>query len=202
MAEIKFPKKQLLPIIEKYGIDVENDSVFNRIIAMFNGQPNYQVWGVKLVYSSAADIYELLAIKSWIENNHQLVKKLTKGGNITCYKTFDDIHNTLFNEFEGLERIMTVKRVVNMLNTDQRKILANAIEYDKLDGISCFNSGTFSMWYDALHKFDLLSKFTQSKVIKRLSPVRDASTILKMICDAAEEKYDWNKADLLEYINI
>ena len=201
MSELKYSKKQIQPLIDKYAINPETNTTFARIIKMFDGKPNYQLWGVKIVFSKAATMDDLNTIKQWADNNPSLIKRLSKNGNIICYSSKEDI-NMLMVEMDGLCKIAFVKEIISRFNTDQRKILTENIKADKLDGNTCHTNKTFMSWFELFSKFNKLTANTKTKVIGRMSAVRNATEIKKFINDALVEKYAWNKEDLLSFAAI
>jgi hypothetical protein len=186
-------------LIEKYAINAETNTTFARIIKMFDGQPNYQLWGVKVVFSKAIKVEELESIKNWAEVNPSLIKQLSKNGNIICYSTASDFA-TLRKEMDGLCKIAFVKGVISRFNTDQRKILTEEIAPDSFNGLTCDSSGKFKEWFTLFDKFNKLSANTKTKVIGRMSAVRNVSEIKTLINQALQEKYAWNKEDLLSFV--
>jgi len=199
MATLNYSKKQIQPLIDKYAINAETNTTFARIIMMFDGQPNYQLWGVKVVFSKAIKVEELEAIKHWAEENPSLIKHLSKNGNLICYSTAADFA-TLRGEIDGLSKIAMVKNTISMFNTDQRKILSEAILKKEFNGLNCLQDKTFKQWCDLFAKFNRLSGATKSKVIGRMSAVRNVSEINSLLNQALKEKYSWNKEDLLSYV--
>ena len=53
MSEVVYSKKQIEPLIKKYGINPETNTLFQNIIKLFADTPNYQVWAVKVIFSKA-----------------------------------------------------------------------------------------------------------------------------------------------------
>lgn len=199
MAELNYSKKQIQPLIDKYAINAETNTTFARIINMFDGQPNYQLWGVKVVFSKAIKVEELENIKCWADENPSLIKQLTKNGNIICYSSTSDFEQ-LRNEMDGLCKIAFVKGIISRFNTDQRKILTEAITPDKFDGLTCENNSNFVKWFTLFNKFNKLSANTKTKVIGRMSAVRSIKEIETLLNQALQEKYGWNKEDLLSFV--
>ena len=199
MSELNYSKKQIQPLIEKYAINPETNTTFARVIQMFDGQPNYQLWGVKVVFSKAVKIEELEIIKNWADENPSLIKLLTKNGNLICYSTTADFA-TLRTETDGLCKIAFIKNIISRFNTDQRKLLTEAITPDKFNGLTCHTNATFSEWFNLFSKFNKLSANTKTKVIGRMSAVRNVSEIKTLINQALQEKYSWNKDDLLSFV--
>jgi len=200
MSELNYSKKQIQPLIDKYAINPETNTTFARVIKMFDGQPNYQLWGVKVVFSKAVKIEELESIKNWADENSNLIKLLLKNGNIICYSSKADFIQ-LRNEADGLCKIAFVKGIISRFNTDQRKILTDAIGPDKFNGITCHSNAKFVEWFDLFSKFNKLSAGTKTKVIGRMSAVRDIEQIKTLLKQALQEKYSWNKEDLMSFVS-
>ena len=199
MSELNYSKKQIQPLIDKYAINAETNTTFARIIEMFDGKPNYQLWGVKVVFSKAIKIDELESIKDWAERNGALIKKLSKNGNIISYSSSEDFA-LLREEVRGLSDIMFVKNMISAFNTEQRKILTTAIEPDKLNGINCHKNAVFEKWFNLLTKFSRLSGSTKGTVIGRMSAVHNINGIETLLLQSLKEKYAWNKEDLLSFV--
>ena len=199
MSELNYSKKQIQPLIDKYAINPKTNTTFARVIKMFDGQPNYQLWGVKVVFSKAIKADELSAIKDWAEANPSLIKQLSKNGNIICYSTNEDF-KVLRQEMDGLCKIAFVKNVISRFNTDQRKILSDTIKPDGLNGITCTSSPVFNEWFILFEKFNRLSASTKTNAIGRMSAVRNVAEIKVLINDALKKKYGWNKEDLLSFV--
>lgn len=199
MATLNYSKKQIQPLIDKYAINAETNTTFARVIELFDGQPNYQLWGVKVVFSKAISIDDLEAIKVWADENSNLIKKLSKNGNIISYSSKADFI-LLRDEMTGLSDISFVKNIISRFNTDQRKLLSEAINPDGLDGATCHRNATFHKWFNLFDKFEKLSGSTKAKVIGRMSAVRNISEIETLLNQALKEKYSWNKEDLLAFV--
>lgn len=199
MSELNYSKKQIQPLIDKYAINAETNTTFAKIINMFEGQPNYQLWGVKVVFSKAIKVDELEAIKNWADENKVLIKKLSKNGNIISYSSENDF-KTLRTEMEGLCKIAFVKNIISRFNTDQRKLLSEEIKPDELNGLTCEKSAKFKEWFDLFNKFNRLSANTKTNVIGRMSAERNVSKIKTLLQQALKEKYAWNKEDLLSFV--
>jgi len=200
MSELNYSKKQIQPLIDKYAINAETNTTFARIIKMFDGQPNYQLWGVKAVFSKAIKVEELEVIKNWADENPSLIKLLTKKGNLICYSSTSDFV-TLRREMDGLCKISFVKSIISRFNTDQRKILTEAIKPDSFNGLTCHSNSNFSKWFSLFEKFNKLSASTKTKVIGRMSAVRKINEIETLLNQALQEKYSWNKEDLLSFVS-
>lgn len=200
MATLNYSKKQIQPLIDKYAINAETNTTFNRLIEMFDGRPNYQLWAVKVVFSRAITIDALEVINQWANNNPSLIKRLSKNGNITSYTKPGDFKR-LALEMEGLESISFVQRMIDRFNTDQRMILRKAIIKEDLNGVNWRENGEFMAWLDLFKKFSRLSGNTKEKVIGRMSAVRDLQQIHNLLKDSLKEKYGWNKEDLLAFVS-
>ena len=199
MPEITYSKKQLAPLIEKFGIDVEKNTLFHRVINLFSNQPNYHLWAVKAVFGGAADIQTLENIKSWADANPKLIQQLSNNGNIVSYTTSGDIKK-LCTEIDGISRKALVNDVISTFNTDQRKMLKSAIRVDYIDNVAATKDKEFTAWFNLLSAFSCLHKTKKSKVIRSLSAVRDGAALKQLISDALKESYVWDKEDMLNFV--
>jgi len=196
---LNYSKKQIQPLIDKYAINAETNTTFARVIELFDGQPNYQLWAVKVVFSKAITVDDLEAIKAWADENSNLIKRLTKNGNIISYSSASDF-KLLRSEMIGLSDISFVKNIISRFNTDQRKLLTDVIRPDEFNGVSCHKNAVFHKWFQLFDKFEKLSGSTKAKVIGRMSAVRNVNEIESLLNQALREKYDWNKEDLLSFV--
>lgn len=199
MSALNYSKKQIQPLIDKYAINAETNTTFARIIEMFDGQPNYQLWGVKVVFSKATTIENLEAVKDWADRNGTLIKKLSKNGNIISYSSSADFAQ-LRTEMTGLSDIAFVKNMISAFNTSQRKILNEGITPDAFDGLNCHKNANFDKWFKLFQKFNRLSGPTKATVIGRMSAVRSLGEIESLLTQSLKEKYAWNKEDLLSFV--
>ena len=110
-----YNKKQMQPLIDKYAINPETNKLFINVVEMFDGQPNYQIWAVKMIFSKTIDSEELERIHDWVTKNQTLVKSLEKQ-NVVSYST-KALINQLFKEMEGLYNTAVIKSTSNNFNT-------------------------------------------------------------------------------------
>lgn len=199
MATLNYSKKQIQPLIDKYAINAETNTTFIRLIEMFDGRPNYQLWAVKVVFSRAIQMDALEVINEWANNNPSLIKRLSKNGNITSYTKPGDFKR-LAVEMEGLEAISFVQHMINCFNTEQRHMLSKAIIKEDLNGVNWKDNGEFMNWLDIFKKFNRLSGNTKEKVIGRMSAVKNLENIRQLLIDSLKEGYQWNKEDLLAFV--
>lgn len=199
MAEVTYSKKQLNPLISKYAIDVENNAVFHNIIAMFNDQPNYQIWAIKCVFGGVCPLDTIVRIKDWVENNQTEIKNLTKG-NIILYKTPSDI-NALFDEIEGLEMISFVRNSVNRFNTTQREMLKKKIFSTPMDGITAKRSSNMKRMFTLFKNVETLPKHRKEHLINTSSAITDIDFLIEHINNALSASYDWEKEDMLSFMS-
>ena len=198
MSEITFSKKQLNPLIEKYQIDVEKNVTFKTIISLFENAPNYHIWAVKIVFENACTLPVLTQIKAWIDNNSQDIKHLTKG-NVVSYKTQHDIKN-LLKEMEGLDKIRTVRNIINKFNTRQRDMLTEAILAPLRSPLDTFVSSTFKTWAPILMSMDRLVAHRKAKLISTSSAIDNLSFLKEHISTALNASYEWNREDMLSFM--
>ena len=196
--ELNYSKKQMQPMIAKFAINPETNTTFHKIIEMFDGMPNYQLWAVKSVFSRNLSMEGLELIHGWLTENKSLIKSLSKNGNVVCYTSAEDIE-CLMVEIANLNQINLAKTVISMFNTDQRKIMTTACEVNKCSSTSL--TPTFIKWYELFLKFYRCSQSRKGHIIHRASAVRDASSIFKNISTALEERYCWERGELLTYVS-
>lgn len=200
MGELNYSKKQLAPLISKFAINVEKNSMFKDIINLFSDSPNYHVWAVKVVFSNVATFDDLQAIKSWADHNSDHIHQLTKNGNITSYSTKSEIRR-LFVEMGGIDRINNVKTAIHLFNTDQRRILETETGVNTISPQSAAEPGTkFDEWHRLLNGFRKLHKDKRHKLASNLSAIRDVSQIKEVIKNGLKQSYLWDKDDLLAFV--
>ena len=198
MSEINYSKKQIGPLVKKYGIDTENDKVFSEIINMFDSV-SYQIWALKLVFEGIASIDEINSIKEWAGTHSSFINKLSKK-NITAYKIPSEIHQ-LFSEMEAFDSISFVKNCINSFNTHQKKLIANAIHIDNLTAVNLNRNAIFTSWYNLFKKFEKLPFNRKSKFISLCSAFEDARSIKEGLENAVKQSYSWNHDDMLAFMN-
>ena len=120
-----YSKRAMQPLIDKYQINPETNKLFINVVEMFDGQPNYQLWAVKVIFSQAITFEKLQEINTWIGENSTAIKSLSKQ-NIVGYKTKGDF-SLLFREMSGINKIKLIKHVISEFNTAQRDILNKEI---------------------------------------------------------------------------
>ena len=198
MSEVVYSKKQIAPLIKKYGINPETNTLFQNIIKLFADTPNYQVWAVKVIFSKALPFEQLAFIKHWSDENKTLIKSLTKQ-NIVSYSSPSDLGNLLY-EIEGLNMVSLVKNNINRFNTEQRHMLEKAIKPNTINGITAHKNRTFQSWYKIFVKFDKLPETRKKKFISLCSAYRDLDAMKEGLAKSTEESYQWNKEDMLAFM--
>ena len=193
-----YNKKQMQPLIDKYAINPETNKLFTDVCEMFDGQPNYQIWAVKMVFSKSLSIEQLETIHEWVGKNQTLVKSLEKQ-NIVSYSSKNAI-SQLLNEMNGLDNISIIKDTINRFNTDQRKMLTSSLlskEYTALEG---YSNPNIKKWADIFRKFNRLPFDRKNKFFSNCSKLRDLNDLQSAIKSCLETTYEWNKEDLLAYV--
>ena len=193
-----YNKKQMQPLIDKYAINPETNKLFASICEMFDGQPNYQIWAVKMVFSKSLEMDQLERIHEWATNNQTLVKSLEKQ-NIVSYSTKNAI-SQLFKEMEGLDNLAIIKNTISHFNTDQRKMLTSSLlpkEYTAMEG---YSNANVKKWADIFRKFNRLPFDRKNKFYSNCSKLRDLNDLQHAIVTCLEATYEWNKEDLLAYV--
>lgn len=199
MSEVVYSKKQIEPLIKKYGINPETNTLFQNIIKLFADTPNYQVWAVKVIFSKAMTFEHLAYIKHWSDENKTLIKSLTKQ-NIVSYSSSSAV-NCLLYEIEGLNMVSLVKNNINRFNTEQRHMLENAIKPNTVNGNTAHTNRTFQSWYKIFSKFDKLPETRKKKFISLCSAYRDLDAMKDGLAKSTEESYQWNKEDMLAFMH-
>mgnify|MGYP003442160987 CR=1 FL=1 len=142
------------PLITKYGIDVNTDKLFNKIIKMYDNKPNYQYWAVNVIFGNALEIGKLEEIFKWAKDNHSMIKNLSKK-NIVSYTSKEDF-DLLFKEIKGIEMINTIKNSVKNFNTDQRKLLYSAFKLNNIAPIEAYENIDIKLWSILFERFESL----------------------------------------------
>ncbi len=203
MTEITFSKKQLTPVINKYSIDIENDINFNKIITLFNGQTQYQLWALKLVFGDICNIEVIERIYHWINEFPTEIRNLVKG-NIVSYTKKEELVG-LFNEMNGLAILKDIREGVNEFNTRQRQMLTEALlknaDGKTQNGLEAFKRhAELSEWAKTFKRIMKLAPSRKQKLISTSSALETVSAIKDHITNALTETYDWNREDLLSYV--
>jgi hypothetical protein len=193
-----YNKKQMQPLIDKYAINPETNKLFINVLEMFDGQPNYQIWAVKMIFSKTIDSEELERIHDWVTKNQTLVKSLEKQ-NVVSYST-KALINQLFKEMEGLDNIAVIKSTINNFNTEQRKMLTESIFTKEFTAMEGYNNPTVKKWADVFKKFNRLPADRKKKCYSNCSRWKTASDLHSAILSTLEESYKWDKEDFMAFL--
>ena len=203
MIEMNYSKRQIKPIIEKYNIAVETDENFREIILMFNGQTNYQIWALKLFYNNICSIAVLARIRDWAIENPTEIKNLIRQ-NIVSYTKAEEMSG-LFNEMRGLTLLKNLREGAAWFNTDQRKLLVDALTKNAsgniMNGLEAMtNISVLVEWEKLFNGVKRMAKTRKEKLISTSSALRDLSALHAHIKNALTETYEWNREDMLSYM--
>ena len=193
-----YNKKQMQPLIEKFQINPETNKLFAKIIEMYDNQPNYQIWAVKGVFSKTFDFETLAKIHDWSIINQTMIKSLEKK-NIVSYSTKAAI-TQLLHEMTALDNVAIIKDIISHFNTDQRKMLTEAILPRELNGLEAYQDNNVKTWGSIFAKFNRLPSSRKNNFYTKASGIRNTTELQGLIKDALEATYTWNKDDLLAYI--
>ena len=193
-----YNKKQMQPLIDKYAINPTTNKLFNNVLEMFDGQPNFQLWAVKMIFSKIITIEQLTSIKDWAEKNQTMIKFLEKK-NIVSYTNKTQIA-LLFKEFEGIDNINTIKNNIRHFNTEQRKMLNENILTKEFTPIEGYNHPNIKKWANVFRKFERLPYTRKSKFYSNCSRFREASDLLSAITTCIQDSYEWDKEDFLAFM--
>ena len=199
MSEINYSKKQIEPLVLKFQINTNTNDVFKSIIALFDGQTNYQVWAIKLVFSGICTYETIALIKEWADTHQTEIKHLIKG-NIISYKNNIDITN-LMNEIRGLDLIANVKNSINKFNTEQRNMLKEHLLTNINNGLEANSSSRLKKWASIFAKMETLVKHRKEKLISTASAITDISFLKNHIESALLASYEWNRDDMLSFMS-
>ena len=198
---MNYNKKQMQPLISKYGINAETNKLFAKVCEMFEGQSNYQLWGVKMIFSQTMTFEELEHVHKWIEaTNGNLINKLEKK-NIVSYSNTTNVAK-LLKEIEGIERVSLIKYIISHFNTQQRNMLTDSILGKEMTPLEAYESKGIEKWYNVLKTFNKKPMGIKNKFYSTCSAFRSIEALHKAILDCLEESYDWDegKEDLLAFI--
>jgi len=193
-----YNKKQMQPLIDKFQINPETNKLFAKIIEMYDNQPNYQIWAVKGVFGKTFEFETLAKIHDWSVLNQTMIKNLEKK-NIVSYSTKAAI-TQLLHEMTALDNVAIIKNIISHFNTDQRKMLTEAIMPRELNGLEAYQDSKIKIWGEILSKFDRLPSSRKNNFYTKASGIRDTAELQGLIKEALEATYTWNKEDLLAYL--
>ena len=193
-----YNKKQMQPLIDKYAINPETNKLFMNVIEMFDNQPNYQIWAVKMIFSKTISTEELESIHEWITKNQTMVKLLDKQ-NIVSYSSKSAIAQ-LFKEMKGLDNLALVKDTINHFNTEQRKMLNESILNKEFTALEGYSNPTIKQWSAIFEKFNRLPAERKKKFFSNCSRLKNTADLQNAIKTCLEETYEWNKEDFLAFM--
>lgn len=195
---MNYSKKQMQPLITKYGIDVDTDKIFQKVIKMYDNKYNYQFWAINAIFGNKVEFGKLEEVFKWTEGNHSKIKKLSKK-NIINYSSKEDF-NQLLKEIKGMEMINTIKNSIKKFNTDQRRILFDAFKLNSITPIEAYENADIKLWSLVFDRFESLPESRKSNFIDTASAFRDLDMFLSNIIDTLKESYDWEKNSLLSFV--
>lgn len=200
LLNMTYNKKQMQPLIDKYGINPETNKLFIKVCEMFDGQSNYQIWAVRMIFSQSMTFEELETIHTWITTNSNMINKLEKQ-NVVSYSNKSGVAQ-LLKEIKGLERIAFVKNIISHFNTEQKKILTESILGKEYTPIEAYENANLKKWYDVFKTFNKKPMNIKNKFYSSSSALKNAASLHQAILDCLNKTYDWKegKEDLLAYM--
>lgn len=202
---LNYSKKQLKPLIDKYQINTETNALFARIIEMFDGQPNYQLWGVKSVFSQVCLIGDLTQIKEWSDEHQEWIKHLSKG-NITAYKTKTDF-KLLKSEMDGCLVLKGLRDFIANFNTEQRELLTHHILDRGVTPAMVKGDSIIKKYSELFKKIERLPSERKKTLFKTASnvhvngdPKAAVSVITSRIESTLKQTYAWDKEDCIAFV--
>ena len=195
---MNYNKKQMQPLIDKFQINPETNKLFINVVEMFDGQPNYQIWAVKAIFSKAMTFDELTLIHDWAEKNQTMIKNLEKQ-NIVSYSSRSAILQ-LQQEMRGMDMINTIKDIISHFNTDQRRMLTESILPSEIKPLEAFKNSTILNWADIFSKFNRLPSTRKNNFYTKASGIRNTSELQQLIIECLEATYSWDKEDMIAFM--
>lgn len=195
-----YSKRAMQPLIDKYQINPETNKLFINVVEMFDGQPNYQLWAVKVIFSQAITFDKLQEINAWIGENSTAIKSLAKQ-NIVGYKTKSDF-NFLFKEMSGINKVKFIKHIISEFNTAQRDILNKEIfglSSTNISPIDASSSYVIKYWEKTLKGFSMMPKYKRDNLIKVVSTMNNSEDLKAAIAKCLDASYDWDREDMLAF---
>lgn len=197
--KITYPKNRIDPILKKHEIDIEKNSFIRKILEIFNGKNEYQIWIVTLCINyERLPIQNIKEIALWINENKQAINSLTKH-NIVNYKTRDDFQ-LLLDETRGLTDIKKVKKFISEFNTKQRNFMNDMLDINSVNGYNCHINHEFEALYDFADKFYELSKESRKNIITVSSGLNNKKSFFSFLSKIDFPSYSWNKESVKEFI--
>ena len=193
-----YNKKQMQPLIDKYAINPETNKLFISAVEMFDGQPNYQIWAVKMIFSKTMSSEELETIHEWVTKNQTMVKMLEKQ-NVVSYST-KALISQLFKEMKGLDNLSIVKNAINHFNTEQRKMLSDSLLSKDYTALQGYSDANIKAWAEIFKKFNRMPLDRKNKFYSNCSRLKNLPDLQQAIKACLEETYSWNKEDFLAFM--
>lgn len=186
------------PLIDKYQINPETNKLFNEICTLFDGQPNYQFWAVKVIFSRAASLNVLKSIAKWASEHPSFIKSLSKQ-NIVSYSTQSQI-GLLVNEIKGIDNITTIKNCISRFNTAQRDLLTKTIFQKDFTPLEAYKNETINFYAKKFEKFLKLPMARRNNVVVICSSMTNPNDIITQIDISLAQAYTWEKEDMLSFM--
>ena len=199
---MSYSKRQMEPLIKKYGINPEINKLFINVCEMFEDQKNYQVWAVKVIFSQVISFETLERIHNWILENATNISKLEKQ-NITAYSSKRAVQS-LLKEMEGIDKISLVKNVISHFNTAQKRMLTESIIGEDMTPIKAYNDESFNAWYNIFYAFNKKPMGIKNRFYSTCSAIHNKTALKEAIKDCLKESYVWSegKDDLFAFMKF
>ena len=194
-----YRKKMMEPIINKFQIDPEKNKYFLEIVEMFDEQPNYQEWAVKMFFSKAATMPMIKAVRDFITRFSAQIKNLELQ-NIVSYNNKGKMER-LIREMNGTASIAFLKTEFEKFNTEQKKMLIGRYcppdikPYDA--GVSSEMKGVVK----ALQQLEELPSARKKNFWSNCSMLKTPEALIMAIKDAVTGRYSWDKEDFLYFLS-
>jgi len=194
-----YNKKQINPLIDKFQINPETNKLFISIMEMFDGQPNYQSWAVKVIFSQVIDFNKLKEIHDWIVDNQGAISKLEKK-NIVSYNSKKSIEQ-LEKEMKGINMVSFIKNIISHFNTEQKKLLTKEFFKGELTPLQAYSNSFIKEWYGILKAFNKKPMARKNNFYSTCSAFKNAPQIMAAIKDCLKEEYSWELEDFMSFVD-
>lgn len=193
-----YRKKGMEPIIAKFQIDPEKNTEFNKIVDLFENQPNYQEWAVKIFFSKAASLNVINAVKDFIDRFSAQIKDLELG-NIVSYKTKAQV-TKLLQEMNGIATISYLRTQFEKFNTEQKKMLMERYLKKGITPEQASKSSELKGLVNVFKGLELLPSVRRKTFWSNCSLIKSPEGVIQAVADCAKGDYIWDKEDLLYFL--
>lgn len=154
------------------------------ILLQLSSKPNLAAWLIKLLFKGYIAMKDADKLIYWISKYDKFSNQLKKK-TLTAYNNQEDVNELLF-EIDNIKVKQFTNSVVNLFNTNQRKLLRLVDLTDKHAVI--------------FKQFINLSKQKQTNFIQKVSTISNANDILHLLYKTVHIQFTWNIESVKHYI--